>query len=204
MSGSLDGELKSASDVPDISAEEMARRCDEVFANVSSFKSIQFDRKYNSFIRDMKDAIDDSSSMPTRLGELMSIHEFALQRREAGMAEEEARGTETEAPKPAPVVEEDTKSRLERRFKVVRHLKEDGGMAEVYLAQDNETGDRVIWKQAAPDRKTTLSTVNLAVRRDRDAAINRSPEDSRFHRLGEDNQQPRRAGQRTSYAIHRG
>ena len=52
-----DGELKSASDVPDISAEEMARRCDEVFANVSSFKSIQFDRKYNSFIRDMKDAI---------------------------------------------------------------------------------------------------------------------------------------------------
>ena len=158
-----DGELKSASSVPDISAEEMARRCDEVFANVSSFKSIQFDRKYNSFIRDMKDAIDDSSSMPTRLGELMSIHEFALQRREAGMAEEEARGAETEAPKPAPVVEEDTKSRLERRFKVVRHLKEDGGMAEVYLAQDNETGDRVIWKQAAPDRKTTLSTVNLAI-----------------------------------------
>ena len=76
--------------------------------------------------------------------------------------EEAERSPEEAIPDPAPVIKEETKSRLERRFKVVRHLKEDGGMAEVYLAQDNET-EQVIWKQAAPDRKTTLSTVNLAI-----------------------------------------
>jgi serine/threonine protein kinase len=92
----------------------------------------------------------------------MAIQEFAIQRLEAG--DEEQEGDLEEAPTEVVEVEPvETKSRLERRFKVIRHLKEDGGMAEVYLAQDNETGKQVIWKQAAPDRKTTLSTVNEAI-----------------------------------------
>ena len=155
-----DGELKAAEAVTDISSDEMARRCDETFAK-GPFKTIQFERAYKSFIRDIGEAIEDSTSTPTRLADLMAIQEFAIQRQEAG---DEGEPGEVAAPAEVPAEEpKESKSRLERRFKVIRHLKEDGGMAEVYLAQDNETGDEVIWKQAAPDRKTTLATVNTAI-----------------------------------------
>ena len=129
----------------------MARRCDDVFSS-GSFNSMKFQRKYKSFIKDIEEAIEDSDSTLTRLAELMAIHEFAVQRMEAGEEESESDGEES----PREQTEEEpieTKSRLERRFKRIRHLKEDGGMAEVYLAQDNETGDNVIWKQARPRQK---------------------------------------------------
>jgi len=35
------------------------------------------------------------------------------------------------------------------RYRKLHHLQADGGMAEVYTAMDKETGDTVIWKQAA-------------------------------------------------------
>ncbi len=162
------GELVGEADVQDISADCFAGRSDEVFSS-GPFKSMRFTRLYNSFTRDIEAAIEASRATPTRAAKLREIREFAIERHEGG--EEGVAAPPQPAPAKQPVAAPaptETLSRLEREFKRVRHLKADGGMAEVYLARDNSTGEDVIWKQAAPDRKTTLASVNTAIENESD------------------------------------
>ena len=49
------------------------------------------------------------------------------------------------------------------RFDKVRKLRAEGGMAEVYQGKDKRTGERVIWKQAAPSRKLSVKEANRAL-----------------------------------------
>ena len=46
------------------------------------------------------------------------------------------------------------------RYRTTRHLKADGGFAEVYLGRDSESGNDIVWKQAAPSRQLSASKVN--------------------------------------------
>ena len=54
-------------------------------------------------------------------------------------------------------------SDLTRKYRKIRHLNSDGGMAEVYLVRDRSSGVDLIWKQASPSRKNRLDSVNLAI-----------------------------------------
>ena len=49
------------------------------------------------------------------------------------------------------------------RFSKVRKLRAEGGMAEVYLAKDKQSGEQVIWKQAAPSRVLSTKEANSAL-----------------------------------------
>ena len=50
-----------------------------------------------------------------------------------------------------------------RRFVRVRKLRAEGGMAEVYQGLDKQTGEHIIWKQAAPSRKLSAKEANRAL-----------------------------------------
>ena len=54
-------------------------------------------------------------------------------------------------------------SEISFAYRKIRHLKADGGMAEVFLARDRDSGENVIWKQASPSRKNTLESVNRSI-----------------------------------------
>ncbi len=58
---------------------------------------------------------------------------------------------------------EASNSELTKKYRKIRHLKADGGMAEVYLARDRISGVELIWKQASPSRKNTLESVNKSI-----------------------------------------
>ena len=58
---------------------------------------------------------------------------------------------------------EATNSDLVKKYRKIRHLKADGGMAEVYLVRDKISGVELIWKQASPSRKNTLESVNKSI-----------------------------------------
>ena len=49
------------------------------------------------------------------------------------------------------------------RFSKIHKLRDEGGMAVVHLAKDKATGERVIWKQAAPHRKLSTKEANAAL-----------------------------------------
>ena len=54
-------------------------------------------------------------------------------------------------------------SGINTKFTKVKALRAEGGMAEVHIAQDKESGTKVIWKQAAPHKKLTPEEANAAL-----------------------------------------
>jgi serine/threonine protein kinase len=140
-------------------------------------RPIKARRKYNDFMQDLQNAILASAAMPTRRRQLLDIKEYMDGINPNDVSPSTA--PQTVSTRPIPVASNGP-SDVETRFSKLRHLKADGGMAEVYLARDNNSGSDVIWKQAAPDTKRTLREVNSAI--DREAEILRELSHNRIPR----------------------